>query len=89
MAGVMLSLLLTSEVCALREEQQLQGLFDITEVVQHVLQVLLVCIPASLNKNEAGHLHCPACKAHSKVFESRYNQDVTGKYLTQGYALLD
>ncbi len=54
-------LFLTSEVCALGEQQQLQGLSDVTEVVQHVLHVRLVHFPTTLDKDEAGHLHCPAC----------------------------
>lgn len=52
----------TSQVCALGEQQQLQWLSDVTEVVQHVLQVFLVLFPSTMNKDKAGHLHCPACK---------------------------
>lgn len=55
-------LLLTSEVCALWEQEQLQWLSDVTEVVQHVLHVPLVVHPTTLNENEAGHLHCPSWK---------------------------
>lgn len=66
MEGVMHSVFLTSEVCALWEQQQLQRLSDVTEVVQHVLQVLLVLLPTTLNKNEAGHLHRPAWKTCTK-----------------------
>lgn len=58
--------LLTSEVCALRKQQQLQGLSDVAEVVQHVLQVLLVLFPPTLDEDKAGHLHCPACKHKAK-----------------------
>lgn len=64
MDGGMHSSCLTSQICALRKQQQLQGLSDVTEVVQHVLQVLLVHLPASLDENEAGHLHGPTWKAH-------------------------
>lgn len=53
---------LTCEVCALREEEKLQGLSDVTEVIQHVLHVLLVLGPTALNKDKARHLHCPAWK---------------------------
>lgn len=51
--------LLTGEVCAFGEEQQLQWLSDVAEVVQHVFHVLLVLHPTALNENEAGHLHSP------------------------------
>lgn len=66
MDGELHCLILTSEVCALREQQQLQWLSDVTEVVQHVPHVLLVVFPTALNKDEAGHLHCPAWKIHTK-----------------------
>lgn len=57
---------LTSEVCALWEHEQLQRLSDVTEVVQHALQVFLVTLPTTLNEDKAGHLHRPAWKTHSK-----------------------
>lgn len=53
-------LFLTGEVRALWEQQQLQGLSDVTEIVQHVLHVRPVHFPTTLNKDEAGHLHRPA-----------------------------
>lgn len=56
---------LTGEVRALREQQQLHGLSDVTEVVQHVLHVRLVLLPAALDEDEAGHLHRPAWTAET------------------------
>lgn len=52
---------LTSEVGALWEDEQLQGLPDGTEVAQHVAQVSAILLPATLDENKAGHLHGPAC----------------------------
>lgn len=56
----------TGEVCALREQEQLQGLSDVAEIVQHVLHVLLVVLPTTVNEDEAGHLHGPAWEIHAK-----------------------
>lgn len=58
--------LLTGEICAFREEQQLQRLSDVAEVVQHVLHVLLVLRPTAMNEDEAGHLHSPTWMMHKK-----------------------
>lgn len=58
--------LLTGEVCAFREEQQLQWLSDVAEVVQHVLHVLLVLLPTALNEDEARHLHSPTWMMQKK-----------------------
>lgn len=68
MDEVLRSLLLTSEICALREQKQLQRLSDVTEVVQHVLQVFLVSLPTTLNEDKAGHLHCPAWEVYASIF---------------------
>jgi len=56
---------ITREVRALREHQQLHGLSDVAEVVQHVGHVRLVVLPTTLDEDEAGHLHRPAWKTHS------------------------
>lgn len=58
--------LLTGEVCAFREEQQLQRLSDVAEVVQHILHVLLVLRPTALNEDKAGHLHSPTWTMRDK-----------------------
>lgn len=71
--------LLTGEVCAFGEKQQLQWLSDVTEVVQHVLHVLLVLHPTAVNEDEAGHLHSPTWMMQEKVtIHQSITQDLTG-----------
>lgn len=60
----------TGEIRALWEEQQLQGFSDVTEVVQHIPQVLLVFLPATMDEDKAGHLHGPAWKASAVLSEA-------------------
>lgn len=52
---------LTGEVRSLGEQQKLHRFSDVAEILQHVGHVSTVVFPATMDKDEGGHLHRPTC----------------------------